>query len=653
MRQKTLEKSKDKKGGGKVIFLIGAGCSIPCGIPGMDRFLDSFLKNVELKECEKSLFDILCRYTGRNLELFLEKLSKITNVAKDTDIQELNFLKGKKMDLKAYISLEEKLLNYIFTRCINFNRGGAIDAYSNLLGLMDILKLSQMHIFSLNYDICIEEVCEIKKRENQKWKVSTGFSTRGFEEEFNNPICLYKLHGSTTWFEEEEGIREVFAKKILSEITKIDIRPMMIYPTNKYDIAKEIPAKLFNIFRKKLEKSEICIAIGYSFGDLHIVSEISNAILNNKNLILMVVSPNASEICDRMLSSHENRVLAVDDVMENVKKLFSISCIQDIIETFKKIEEAGELGESEKKREVFAEIAETFARNGLYNGALKYGKVAFNMGHKDIGETIGYWSYVLAKKYMILSKPEESRQVFQEALKYYMKIDNPSTSSIILIAKIYEELDMPKKAKEMYEKALEILKIEDKRAIIEEIESKMGNLKEDINKKNLNERLKKGQVSEKFSKVEIGKGNRYLVRDLDDAYFFLSGNLEEFKVLCVSAEPEAIVTSRYNLKNVSFFEIGSEELVNSQKENSQQEIFGKITNFAEKENGNGIILIDCISSFFVYSSDEKNIYNFFYELNDFVRSMNSTLIGVIQDESVLPGTFRSFSKDFIIIENEN
>lgn len=653
MKQDVIRKSEDEEGVGNILFLIGAGGSIPCGIPGMNEFLDVFLREEELNAEERNLADTLLRITGKNLELFLEKLSSISEIAKDEQLQKLiiDSSEDRSRILSFSLLLEEKLLRFIRRKCTDFNTIRATEVYSSLFQLLEKLKLSKMHIFSLNYDTCIEEVCKMKEyRERGKWDMSTGFSTReGFKEiEFEDcPICLYKLHGSVTWFKGKKIVMEVPTEEFAS-MDKV-ATPMLIYPAlNKYDIYMSPFAELFEIFRKMLRDSTVCIAIGYSFGDLHIKSLLNNAITHNEDLVLVVVSPSASTICGKELENFK-RVLPIDDIMKNACSMLSISCIRAITNAFKKTDEAVKSEERIIMGKFFAEAAEILADHKFYNGAIEYGRKAFELGFKKITRSLGEWYSRLSEKYLELRKLEESRQVLLEAIKWYNRIDSPSLGITLSIAEAYEKLNLLEKAYKVYKNAVELYESEENKEEIEKIREKIEILEKEIRNKYLVQKSARREASKKFSDVELKKGNCYLARNVEDTYLFFSDYLKEFRGLCISSEPEAVITDRYSLENVDFIKIGTDIQNNFQDEEFQQNIFEKVERFVRKENENGIILIDSISCFFVSFLEEKAIYRFIYRLNDLIRSWKSTLFVVIQDESSLPRTFGTLRKDFIDI----
>lgn len=141
-----------------------------------------------------------------------------------------------------------------------------------------------LSIATLNYDTCIERVCEMSGVE-----YSDGI--RGYDEplEFGeSKIRLYKLHGSVTWARSRNDI---------SAIEKTDGQPRFgtaprVLFGGKNKLTADWP--FFDVFwswREELNKSSTLLVIGYSFRDDHVNAVITRWMSSDESRRIILVSP--------------------------------------------------------------------------------------------------------------------------------------------------------------------------------------------------------------------------------------------------------------------------------------------------------------------------------------------------------------------------
>jgi hypothetical protein len=61
-----------------------------------------------------------------------------------------------------------------------------------------------LHIFSTNYDVCIERFCKINKKTWFEGFFNDEWNPDRFADIERN-VILYKLHGSVTWYRDKKG----------------------------------------------------------------------------------------------------------------------------------------------------------------------------------------------------------------------------------------------------------------------------------------------------------------------------------------------------------------------------------------------------------------------------------------------------------------
>lgn len=275
----------------KVIFLFGAGTSIPAGLPDINKMTKEYVESnqgTKYEELVNSLLEVAGLYFERkDIESILSLLHKL----KDT--------KDNKMFKRMYPQIsdiqDEDISTLIFStqRYVRerLEQIVSIDYISNLRNLQFIPE-----VFTLNYDSVIENTLEIGNI-----KYSDGFdpfwNPSSFDED-DIQFKLYKLHGSLYWFTTPRGkmlkvpIKGLEASKI-KYITGEDLTEVIIYPTIQKDKFSRIYSFLDFTFTDRLSKSNLCVIIGYSFRDEDITEKLREAIQVNKDLWLLIISPNA------------------------------------------------------------------------------------------------------------------------------------------------------------------------------------------------------------------------------------------------------------------------------------------------------------------------------------------------------------------------
>ena len=154
-----------------------------------------------------------------------------------------------------------------------------------------------LEIFTLNYDGLIELFCE-----NCGLNYSDGFSPFWSPDVFDNDkinVRIYRLHGSLYWFKISSGkmMRIPIRGLKLNEVRYISgsyFNEMIIYPTLEKEKYSELYSYLSNKFITKLNQCTFCVVVGYSFRDKDVTDNLIEAIRNNRNLWIIIISPNAS-----------------------------------------------------------------------------------------------------------------------------------------------------------------------------------------------------------------------------------------------------------------------------------------------------------------------------------------------------------------------
>ncbi len=185
------------------------------------------------------------------------------------------------------------------------------DYYRKLISLQQDLT-HPLHMFSLNYDLCVEAL-------NQPdFHVETGFADYGPDhhwdwerfEDSNNlapQIRLYKLHGSINWK------RNADTKKLFSvrQIETVDADKMEVIFGRDFKLEAGDPYLFFLYkFRDFTLLAKLIVALGYGFGDAHINKMLTQSLRSDQRRRLLVIqrcvdSDTASKKSEEILDSLE------------------------------------------------------------------------------------------------------------------------------------------------------------------------------------------------------------------------------------------------------------------------------------------------------------------------------------------------------------
>ncbi|MCK4259003.1 MAG: SIR2 family protein [Halanaerobiales bacterium] len=279
-------------------LLIGAGFSYPAKIPIMKELARYFPQT--LQQEEKRIYDqikYLVPDIQEDFELLMEisyDLSKIpisltTHLAKEGFVSHFIDLEGLTKGSKILI---KSLKKFLHDKC-QVKKENLVYLYP----FFNWLKKSQyaLDIFSLNYDLVIENLCEeffVPYTDGFLMNWNPGLF---FNSQFQ--VKLYKLHGSFDWYQSELGER--IKIPILKEGGKLEflnqtnVYSMMVYPRRK---KRESFGELFRFFYDRLLTLEKLVVIGYSFRDEELKKIIDESLIKNHRLHLELVSPISKQL---------------------------------------------------------------------------------------------------------------------------------------------------------------------------------------------------------------------------------------------------------------------------------------------------------------------------------------------------------------------
>ena len=327
---------------GTLLFL-GAGASVPFGMPTTKEFKDKLLARPEFKDqgpVEK-LFNIqefkdhgimkelLNVPDYKDIEHVLRGIKDIEDIGK-CGKKFLNFLKtSDKQHLRLdfdrmlkKLDLCKKIINKYVYEFYSFDKNEIEKIKTHYDSLLKSIFADKINIVTTNYDQIIEEYarhtdgkspCDGFKQDESINK--NIFHQDNFDENENdvNTINIYKLHGSLNW----KKINGNIIRQDIEEQNREESENILIYPTldPKDGLDGEPFTTINNKFEEQMDITDVCVVVGYSFRDFHINDIFEKFVGSGKELI--IISPTVeSDLQDVDFISDKNSALINTSAMD-------------------------------------------------------------------------------------------------------------------------------------------------------------------------------------------------------------------------------------------------------------------------------------------------------------------------------------------------
>jgi hypothetical protein len=348
-----------------LMIFLGAGASVPFGIPTMNGFSDviaTHLAEVNHKwgeEFNRIKTNLQSRGLRYDIEIIATALSVFSDPSANRSYMSA-FLSRVNDPLPAPIEEFKDILyevkREIYRLCRHDNRELSIQTYRNLykrlhdVGLTKVKSNGSMEVFdhpvayevfTTNYDLSFNKFLERDRR-----RFVDGFSGADIEgistftDEWlngqNDVIRFGKLHGSISYYVRDDGGIVKYPTALHEDDMEDEgmIDNIMIYPIGEKYTTTTPYIEILSRFRKTLINEQVVIAIGFSFRD----DPINNAFIDRvvrfntrfRNFKIVLVDPDANNVIQTLPVVLRSKVTPIPMEFGNQNCLDSIvNAIQD------------------------------------------------------------------------------------------------------------------------------------------------------------------------------------------------------------------------------------------------------------------------------------------------------------------------------------
>lgn len=323
-----------------IVFFLGAGSSVPLGMPTTLSFRQVLLsKSSKIEKLTINALYKMAAYRYRvsendiNLEQFLEFLHELrlgfwilsrSSLSKHVSatLSKINSSSWADADRKVN-RVRWKILEVLHDVCGDCSGQRAAELWDPLL--FEFQRYTKVFpLFTLNYDWTFEKACIAHE---DRFRLTDGFSgslggawSSGYFAEFQPSedrvdICLFKLHGSTCWVGDIKSLGPFSIAKDRPKygFESEDSTPFeIVYPGYRREVwlgkdtwnipqtssdvfvgwrQREPYSVLYRYFDLCLSRAKVVIVIGYAFGDRDINARLAKTLEKNSLCHLVVVGP--------------------------------------------------------------------------------------------------------------------------------------------------------------------------------------------------------------------------------------------------------------------------------------------------------------------------------------------------------------------------
>lgn len=298
-------------GKNEILILLGAGASVDANIPhstGMVRRIERLVEGDwsgyrDLYNYIKSSIYHADGIRGRFSEAVNYNIERVVNTLDELRRREehplypfvaswdAKLIEVAESDFGRLTEFRRKIVEELRKKWLPIEYQEDAEYYEGLVRFQKQFQYP-LKVFSLNYDLCVESVCDPNELER-------GFENNVWDWQLfeldRKSIYLYKLHGSTDWVREDGQLTFKYSPE---QIDHDDAE--MIFGT-AYKMQYLDPFLFFAYeLRKWTLEAKLLVSIGYGFGDDHINAIISQALQANSRMKVLSVSPHKDSWTDEV-----------------------------------------------------------------------------------------------------------------------------------------------------------------------------------------------------------------------------------------------------------------------------------------------------------------------------------------------------------------
>ena len=293
----------------EIVLMLGAGASVEAGIPDSNKMIDEIEKLI-IEKSEWRSYRELYRYIrssiffadglkglfGQDVPFNIERLVNVLYELQKKERHALYPFVGAwnpKLQEVAGVDFEKVrrfrnvIIQILRDKWVALAETERADYYKGLLRFQREYEYP-LRVFSLNYDLCVEQACDIVR-------VQRGFSERTwdwrmFDESSEDPLPLklYKLHGSLDWCFKDGQVQ------YSDSTSAIGNEEIALIFGDSYKLTYVDPFLFlaYELRRWTLDAARIVVCIGYGFNDDHINGIVGQALRRDcKRKLLSVIGP--------------------------------------------------------------------------------------------------------------------------------------------------------------------------------------------------------------------------------------------------------------------------------------------------------------------------------------------------------------------------
>ncbi|WP_061247662.1 SIR2 family protein [Leptospira noguchii] len=327
-----------------IIFLLGAGASAEAGIPMSQAMVEKIEEDLQQKENWKKFYKLYnhiksgIHYSaglkGKFNKDILYNIENLVSVLYELERNEEHplypFIASMNSRLLSLAGEEfqfvrefRKLILERLKLWMSPEDSSRADYYKGLQQLQRSL-MYPLHIFSLNYDLCVEHLS------NPNFRIESGFESVGpnfpwdwerFEEGETGPeppqIYLYKLHGSINW-KRDQNTKQLYC---VDQIASIESENMELIFGRDFKVEAADPYLFYlYAFRAATLNAKLIIAVGYGFGDGHINDMLAQALRTDRTRKILLIDYIQDQNVNMSLNKKNQQLLNAEEeqiIIEN------------------------------------------------------------------------------------------------------------------------------------------------------------------------------------------------------------------------------------------------------------------------------------------------------------------------------------------------